>query len=212
MGRNAPIIHLAPIAQELDAGLAKQFPTSLVGVTPQGWMRGWDENGKVFATDRARAVEVGGAEARPVHLCTEARRSWIEQQACVAARSAFQCDAEILQFAAGAHIRMTGENALDQRRARARHADDEDRPMAVVSGTSSRHLRHGFDQRIEQRLVAAEVVVALAAAGAFAGDEMCKCAGEIAEVFARLGDGEIQVHGRDFVAAAFAKQALKAWQ
>ncbi len=48
--RNAPIVHLAPIAQELNASLAEQFPASLVGVTPQGWMRGWDENGKVFAT------------------------------------------------------------------------------------------------------------------------------------------------------------------
>lgn len=48
--RNAPIVHLAPIAQEVDAKLAEQFPTSLVGVTPQGWMRGWDENGRVFAT------------------------------------------------------------------------------------------------------------------------------------------------------------------
>jgi len=48
--RNAPVVHLAPIAQELDGRLAAQFPASLVGVTPQGWMRGWDENGKVFAT------------------------------------------------------------------------------------------------------------------------------------------------------------------
>ncbi len=48
--RNAPVVHLAPIAQELDGRLAEQFPASLVGVTPQGWMRGWDENGKVFAT------------------------------------------------------------------------------------------------------------------------------------------------------------------
>lgn len=58
--RNAPIIHLAPIAQELDAGLAKQFPTSLVGVTPQGWMRGWDENGKVFATAWENSDQVLG--------------------------------------------------------------------------------------------------------------------------------------------------------
>ena len=48
--RNAPIVHLAPIAQELYGRLAAQFPASLVGITPQGWMRGWDENGKVFAT------------------------------------------------------------------------------------------------------------------------------------------------------------------
>ena len=48
--RNAPVVHLAPIAQELYGRLAAQFPASLVGITPQGWMRGWDENGKVFAT------------------------------------------------------------------------------------------------------------------------------------------------------------------
>ncbi len=48
--QNAPVVHLAPIAQELDSKLVEQFPASLVGVTPQGWMRGWDENGRVFAT------------------------------------------------------------------------------------------------------------------------------------------------------------------
>lgn len=45
--RNAPIVHLAPIAQELDVSLAGRFPTSMLGVTPQGWMRNWDETGKV---------------------------------------------------------------------------------------------------------------------------------------------------------------------
>jgi sugar/nucleoside kinase (ribokinase family) len=45
--QNTPIIHLAPIAQELDPNLAGQFPSSLVGVTPQGWMRAWNEKGQV---------------------------------------------------------------------------------------------------------------------------------------------------------------------
>jgi sugar/nucleoside kinase (ribokinase family) len=48
--RNAPIIHLAPIARELDSSLAETLSGSLVGVTPQGWMRAWDENGRVTAT------------------------------------------------------------------------------------------------------------------------------------------------------------------
>jgi sugar/nucleoside kinase (ribokinase family) len=48
--RNTSIVHLAPIAQELDTDLSKQFPTSLLGITPQGWMRTWDENGQVTAT------------------------------------------------------------------------------------------------------------------------------------------------------------------
>ncbi|MDP1715838.1 MAG: PfkB family carbohydrate kinase [Anaerolineales bacterium] len=58
--RNAPIVHLAPIAQEVDAKLAGQFPASLVGVTPQGWMRSWDENGKVFATAWENSEQVLG--------------------------------------------------------------------------------------------------------------------------------------------------------
>lgn len=45
--RNAPIVHLAPIAQEVDPQMAEGFPSSFVGVTPQGWMRGWDEKGSV---------------------------------------------------------------------------------------------------------------------------------------------------------------------
>ena len=47
--RSAPIIHLAPIAGELDSSLAEQLSGSLIGVTPQGWMRAWDENGQVYA-------------------------------------------------------------------------------------------------------------------------------------------------------------------
>ena len=58
--RNAPVVHLAPIAQELNASLAERFPASLVGVTPQGWMRGWDENGKVFATAWENSEQILG--------------------------------------------------------------------------------------------------------------------------------------------------------
>lgn len=47
--QDAPIVHLAPIAQEVDPAMAGKFPSSWVGVTPQGWMRGWDENGSVIA-------------------------------------------------------------------------------------------------------------------------------------------------------------------
>ncbi len=58
--RNAPIVHLAPIAQEVDGNLAKQLSSSLVGVTPQGWMRGWDETGRVFATAWENSDQVLG--------------------------------------------------------------------------------------------------------------------------------------------------------
>jgi sugar/nucleoside kinase (ribokinase family) len=58
--RDAPIVHIAPIAQEVDAEMVKQFPASWVGVTPQGWMRGWDENGSVFATAWENSEQVLG--------------------------------------------------------------------------------------------------------------------------------------------------------
>jgi len=38
----APVVHLAPIACEIDPELAHAFPGSFLGMTPQGWMRRWD--------------------------------------------------------------------------------------------------------------------------------------------------------------------------
>lgn len=46
--RRAPIVHLGPIAGEGRSLLEEDFGTGLVGVTPQGWMRAWDETGRVF--------------------------------------------------------------------------------------------------------------------------------------------------------------------
>lgn len=40
--RAAPVVHLAPVAAELDLAAALDaFSAALVGVTPQGWMRAW---------------------------------------------------------------------------------------------------------------------------------------------------------------------------
>ncbi len=41
--RGAPIVHLAPIGQEISPSLCGQFPGSLICVTVQGWLRGTDE-------------------------------------------------------------------------------------------------------------------------------------------------------------------------
>lgn len=62
--RNAPIIHLAPIARELDSTLPERLSGSLLGITPQGWMRTWDENGQVTATaweNNEQALRYAGA-------------------------------------------------------------------------------------------------------------------------------------------------------
>jgi sugar/nucleoside kinase (ribokinase family) len=56
--RNAAIVHLGPIADELDSILPDDFSPALLGVTPQGWMRQWDSDGRVSqrAWDNAEAV------------------------------------------------------------------------------------------------------------------------------------------------------------
>lgn len=45
--RGTPIVHLGPLTNEIHADLARAFPGSMVGVTPQGWMRQWDGDGIV---------------------------------------------------------------------------------------------------------------------------------------------------------------------
>jgi 1D-myo-inositol 3-kinase len=45
--RNAPIILLGPVAQEIDASIVTALPHSLLAATPQGWLRQWDAEGAV---------------------------------------------------------------------------------------------------------------------------------------------------------------------
>ncbi len=43
----APLVHLAPIAGELDNDIAQPFKGATVLLTLQGWLRRWDANGRV---------------------------------------------------------------------------------------------------------------------------------------------------------------------
>lgn len=45
--RTASIIHLGPVAQELNEEIPPSLSPSLLGLTPQGWMRAWDEAGRI---------------------------------------------------------------------------------------------------------------------------------------------------------------------
>jgi hypothetical protein len=76
--RESPIIHIGPIAGEGKTLADGQFPTSMVGLTPQGWLRAWTESGRVYpsfwseaatALPKANAVvlsieDVGGDEEK----------------------------------------------------------------------------------------------------------------------------------------------------
>lgn len=49
--RSASLVHLAPIANEVDPALVPYFRSAFIGYTPQGWMRRWREDGLVYRGD-----------------------------------------------------------------------------------------------------------------------------------------------------------------
>jgi sugar/nucleoside kinase (ribokinase family) len=56
--REAKIVLLGPLTGELEGSIVETFPRALIGVTPQGWMRGWDDEGRVFPKPWDGAAEV----------------------------------------------------------------------------------------------------------------------------------------------------------
>ena len=54
----AAIVHLAPIANELSSNLVNCFSNSLIGLTPQGWLRRWDAAGRVYSVAWPEASQV----------------------------------------------------------------------------------------------------------------------------------------------------------
>ena len=57
--RSAPIVHLGPIIHEVDPACASRFSSTLIGITPQGWMRRWDEAGHISPQKWASAEMLG---------------------------------------------------------------------------------------------------------------------------------------------------------
>lgn len=45
--RSSSIVHLGPVANELNPNILQKFDSSFVCVTPQGWFRSWDKDGLV---------------------------------------------------------------------------------------------------------------------------------------------------------------------
>src|SRR3990172_629642 len=62
--KHSSIIHLGPIAQELEITSETGLSPSFLGLTPQGWMRTWDEAGNVThhcCPDLMPLISVAGA-------------------------------------------------------------------------------------------------------------------------------------------------------
>lgn len=51
------VVHLGPVANEVDPALMYQFPNSVIGMTPQGWLRRWTADGRVTARDWPEAEQ-----------------------------------------------------------------------------------------------------------------------------------------------------------
>lgn len=49
--RDSRWVHLAPIADEIDPGMASEFHASTLLLTPQGWLRRWNADGRVSRKD-----------------------------------------------------------------------------------------------------------------------------------------------------------------
>jgi sugar/nucleoside kinase (ribokinase family) len=47
--QDAPIVHIGPIAGEAKSLVDGKFSTSMLGMTPQGWLRAWDGDGRIHA-------------------------------------------------------------------------------------------------------------------------------------------------------------------
>jgi sugar/nucleoside kinase (ribokinase family) len=85
--RQTSIIHLGPIANEMDPLLPDTLSPALLGLTPQGWMRQWDAEGRVsmaawadadVALPRAGAVvisreDVNGNDELIEHMAHQTR-------------------------------------------------------------------------------------------------------------------------------------------
>ncbi len=68
--RKAPIVHLGPVVHEIDLSILRFLSEALIGVTPQGWLRDWDAQGRVFPAEWPEATYVLG-KANAVVLSRE---------------------------------------------------------------------------------------------------------------------------------------------
>ena len=103
--RTASIIHLAPIAGELDPSLAEKLSGKFLGITPQGWMRTWDENGQVAACVWENSEQVL-SQAGAVVMSVEDVNRDLEQVEAMAHQTRILC---LTEGEAGAVLYWNGD-------------------------------------------------------------------------------------------------------
>jgi sugar/nucleoside kinase (ribokinase family) len=102
--RQAKIVHLAPIAQEVQPNIVRHFPNSHIYLTLQGWLRQWDSQGKVSPVEWPEANYV----LQQAHAAVLSEEDVQGDQAMI---EAFASSAPILvvtRAAAGANVYVEG--------------------------------------------------------------------------------------------------------
>jgi sugar/nucleoside kinase (ribokinase family) len=61
--KNAAIVYLCPVADEVDLEIANYFSNAIIGVSPQGWMRQWDKEGRVRPKRFGGGSDIGRGSA-----------------------------------------------------------------------------------------------------------------------------------------------------
>ncbi len=54
----APIVHIGPLANDIDQSITHQFSDAFVGITLQGWLRKWDHDGRIIRSAFPKLTEV----------------------------------------------------------------------------------------------------------------------------------------------------------
>lgn len=49
--KSARIVHLGPVAQEVEPTIVRGFTNSFIGITPQGWLRTWNQEGRILPSE-----------------------------------------------------------------------------------------------------------------------------------------------------------------
>lgn len=116
--RSTKIIHLGPVAQEVEAVLPAGFRPTLLGLTPQGWMRTWNQDGLVQScawTMAADAMQAAGVTVFSVDDVAhdEEQIEWLAHQGRLVV---------VTEGAAGCRLFWNG----DSRRFRAPQVDEVD--------------------------------------------------------------------------------------
>jgi sugar/nucleoside kinase (ribokinase family) len=68
--REPTIVHMAPIVDEIHYKVARAFSHSIIAMTPQGWLRGWDAAGRVYPRRAKHGAELA-IQARAVVVSDE---------------------------------------------------------------------------------------------------------------------------------------------